>query len=138
MIVAPVPDPPTGAPAAIAPTWADETFGTRRRALPSDHFAQIPDILRVRYGLPGGGEQVLLIPVSGGMGLARLPGYAAGRSWTADLPVAPGEMTGWDRADLITSIRAAEGGRTRGAWQLLGSLLPTVHEALGADEQSSG
>src|SRR6266852_3645873 len=69
---------------------------------PGAGAGDVPDVLRLRYSLSGGGEQVLLIPISAGIGLARLPGYAAGRPWTAEPPAPASEVSGWEPA--ITAI----------------------------------
>jgi hypothetical protein len=100
--------------------------------------SDIPGILRLRYGLSGGGEQALLIPVSGGSGLARLPGYAAGRPWAAEPPVPASEVSSWDPAITAVSVRAAASVRTMNAWRRVGSLVPAVRDVLDANEEWPG
>jgi hypothetical protein len=86
-----------------------------------------PEVLTVYYGTSGGGRR-LLIPVIGGAALARLPGYVAGASWAASVPVSVGEVRSWDALVVRESFDAAVGGNTRRAWRAIGAAVPEVRQ----------
>lgn len=89
------------------------------------------EIVTVRYGTSDGGVQRVLIPVSGGAALTRLPDYAPRVSWAASAPVRAGEIRSWDASVVRTSFRAAVGGRTKSAWRAIGAFVPEVRQLTG-------
>jgi hypothetical protein len=88
------------------------------------------EIMMVRYGTAGG-DQRLLIPVTEGAALARLPGYLAGAAWAASVPTGADKIQGWDASVVSASFQAAAGGRTKRAWRTLAALVPDVRLAIG-------
>ncbi len=97
-----------------------------------------PEVLMVRYGTADGGVQRVLIPVRGGVALARLPGYAPATAWTVSVPVPAGEVRSWDESVVRTSFLAAVGGRTKSAWHAIGAVTPQVQRVISKATDQGG
>jgi hypothetical protein len=97
-----------------------------------------PEVLMVRYGTADGGVQRVLIPVRGGVALARLPRYAPATAWTVSVPIPAAEVRSWDESVVRTSFRAAVGGRTKSAWRAIGAVTPQVQRVISEATDQEG
>jgi hypothetical protein len=90
--------------------------------------AKAPLVLAMRYGTPGGGEGLVVIPAQRS-GLARLTGFSPAHPWQAS-PVTAAEIRAMGADAITASVRAAANNATRRAWREIGVTVPEFRQLI--------